>query len=190
MYIYINIDIYKYDIYKYIYVYIYTYAYINKNVYPPWCQTRRQELDRAMFPPPMWHMTHSYVRLDSFIYAIWLIHMCDMTHSYVRHESFICATWLIHMCDMIHPYMRHGVCVCATWLIYMCDMAYSYERHDSIHMFNVAHNSSHTLHEGLFMSKIWIIPVAQIKKSLYTYDHLCVWHEIIHVCDINDTSVK
>jgi len=123
--------------------------------------------------------------------------MCDMTHSYIRHDSFICATWsfvcatwLIHMCEMIHSCMRHGLCVCATWLIYMCDMAYSYVRHDSIHMCNVAHNSSHTLHEGSSMSQIWIIPVAQIKKSLYTYDHLCVWHEIIHVCDINDTSVK
>jgi len=26
---------------------------------------------------------------DSFIYATWLIHMCDMTHSYMWHDAFI-----------------------------------------------------------------------------------------------------
>ena len=71
----------------------------------------------------MWHMTHSYVRHDSCIFATWFIHMCDMTHAYVRHDSFIRVTWLIHMCDMTHS--------CVTWLIHMCDMTHSYVWYDS-----------------------------------------------------------
>jgi len=50
-------------------------------------------------------MTHSDVWHDSI--ADWsLTHMYDTTHSYVQIESFICATWLIHMCDVTHSYVR------------------------------------------------------------------------------------
>ena len=37
---------------------------------------------------PMWDMTHSYVRHDSFLRETWLIPTWDMTHAYVRHDSF------------------------------------------------------------------------------------------------------
>jgi len=98
------------------------------------------------------HVTHSYVRHDSFICATWLIHKCNMTNSYVRHDSFISATWQIHMCDMTplvrclrwhastsfngdvwhdYSYVRHDSSICATWRIHMCDMTHSYVRHDS-----------------------------------------------------------
>ena len=30
------------------------------------------------------------------------MHMCDVSHSYMRLNSFICMTRLIHMCDMSH----------------------------------------------------------------------------------------
>ena len=66
-------------------------------------------------------MTHSYVWHDSFIYATWLIHICDKTHSYVWHDSLIYAIWLIHMCDMTHSYMRHDSFICVTRFIHMCD---------------------------------------------------------------------
>jgi len=36
------------------------------------------------------------------------IHICDMTHSYMWHDSFIYATWLIHICDMTHSQHTSG----------------------------------------------------------------------------------
>jgi len=89
----------------------------------------------------MCDMTHSRVRHDSFICAIWLIRMCDMTHLYVRHDSFMCATWLIHLSQVrsreytnvawLISYVQHVSFTCATWLIHMCDVTHLYVRHDS-----------------------------------------------------------
>ena len=47
-----------------------------------------------------WEMARSYVCHDSFIRAIWRVHMCNMTHSYVRHDS-------LKKCDMTHSYVWH-----------------------------------------------------------------------------------
>jgi len=64
-------------------------------------------------------MTHSHMRLDPFIHAIWLIHMCGMTHSYVRHDSFICVTCLIHMYDIPDLYVLHDSFIYVTWQTHM-----------------------------------------------------------------------
>jgi len=85
--------------------------------------------------------THkSYVWIDSFIYVVWLIHICDMIHSYMWHDSFTNVTWLIHKCDMTHAYLyapwyhmwlSHTYIICVTWLIRICDRTHSYMWHDS-----------------------------------------------------------
>jgi len=127
-------------------------------------------------------MTHSYVWHDSFIFATWLIHMCDMTHSYVWHDSFICEIWLIHMCDMTHLYVWHDSFICVTWLIHTCDMTHSYVRHDSfihvtwlIHTCDMTH--SYVRHDSFIRermkdsvrySKTWLIHIcgmAHVKES-------------------------
>jgi len=97
-------------------------------------------------------MAHSYVRHDSFICVIWLIHKCDMAHSYVRHGSFVCVTQLIHMCDMAHPYVCRESCISlkdrhSNTTSAGVDKAHSYVRHDSficvawpIHKWDMAHS--------------------------------------------------
>jgi len=99
------------------------------------------------------HMTHSYVRHDSFLGATYriCIHMgplngapprtytytCDLTYSYAGHDSDICATWRIEMCDMMYSYIetRHNGApkfvtnhlasqMTSVWLHRMCDDAH------------------------------------------------------------------
>jgi len=55
-----------------------------------------------------WHSL-SYVRHDSFICVIWLMHTCDMPHSHARHASFIRVPWLFHICDVIRLFVRSYV---------------------------------------------------------------------------------
>jgi len=87
------------------------------------------------------HMTHSYVRQDSFtcdslrcaahmtrhmghMSHIWLIHMCDKTHSDVQHDAVImrAKTDSSVRCDSITR---------ATGRNHMCDMTHSYVQQDS-----------------------------------------------------------
>jgi len=79
----------------------------------------------------MCDMTHSHLRLDTFIGVTWLIHMCDMTPSYVWQVAFTCVAWRIHMCDMSHFYVRHDSFLCETWCIHTSGMTHSYVWHDS-----------------------------------------------------------
>jgi len=67
----------------------------------------------------VWH--DSYVRHDTFICVMWLMHMCDMTHSYMGHDSFICMTWLSHMCNMTHSCVWHDSFIRATRHFHKCD---------------------------------------------------------------------
>jgi len=55
------------------------------------------------------HMLDSWY--DSFMCAVWLIHMCDMTHSYVWHDSFIWDTTHVghdsSVRDLTYSYVSH-----------------------------------------------------------------------------------
>ena len=93
-------------------------------------------------------MTYSYVCRVTFLFATWLIDMCDMTHWYVWHFSCIClkpellwwnprvavmcVTCHTRMCDMTHSYVCRDPFMCVTWPIHMCDMTNSYVWHDSL----------------------------------------------------------
>jgi len=63
----------------------------------------------------------SYVYMSQFfIYAPWLMYMCDLTLSYVRHDSCICVIWNFYMCAMTHLYVRNDPFICVTWLLHIC----------------------------------------------------------------------
>jgi len=73
-----------------------------------------------------WRVTHAWVLSHSFIYATWLIHMCethsymyDMTHSHVRRNSFMCDIYLMHATRtrLISSYMQHDSFICVPWRI-------------------------------------------------------------------------
>jgi len=62
-----------------------------------------------------------------------LINTCDMTpvyfqmtNLYVQHDSFMYATWLIYLCDMTNLYMRNDWIICTIWLIYVFDKPQSF----------------------------------------------------------------
>jgi len=96
------------------------------------------------------HMTHLYVRHDSFMYVTWLIYMCVMTHSCMWRDSFmyvafIYTTQLINIKAASHvaeadmrrictgaaqhstSYPPHDSCMHVTWLIHRCHMTHSYK---------------------------------------------------------------
>jgi len=58
-------------------------------------------------------------------------HVCDMSHSHVQHDSFIRAIWLIHMTFTRPSKIKVAIytAMCMTSLIRMCDMTHSYLRH-------------------------------------------------------------
>jgi len=163
----------------------------------------------------VWHgafisnKTMAYVWHDSFLYATWLISICDMTHFYMRHDSFLYATWLVSICDRTCPY----VCLqwlwfvkCVTWCIHMCDMTrHSYVRL-LIHTYAVTHSCvwhdpfvfvsrlvcmcgithSYLWHhrQDSFIRVTWLIRMCDMTHSYAWCDpFICVtW--IIHVCDM------
>ena len=85
----------------------------------------------------MCDMTHLYVRLLPLRMAVCAgicYDTCDVTQSYLRHDWFVYATWLIYMCDCclcIWLFAREFVLIRATWLNHTCNKAHSYVRHDS-----------------------------------------------------------
>jgi len=65
----------------------------------------------------MYSVTTSYVRHDSVMCVVWLIHMCATTHSYVWCCSVICVPWLIRMCAMTHSYVCRDSVICVPWRV-------------------------------------------------------------------------
>ena len=76
------------------------------------------------------HMTDPiWMRHDSFLHVIWLIHTCIITHSHVwnltyrhvRHGWFICVKYdaFVSTTWDIHAYVKHDSFICATCLIHM-----------------------------------------------------------------------
>jgi len=51
---------------------------------------------------PIWDMTHSYMRHDSFIYETRLIHIRDMTHSYTSRVPYMSESCSIYKWVMSH----------------------------------------------------------------------------------------
>jgi len=92
------------------------------------------------------HVWHGVVDWDDFLFATWLIYVCDMTRtpSHVRRDSCMCATWYVWhdslicvarlgwlgrraMCDV-----RRDSFMCATWLgrLHKCDVTRLCVRYD------------------------------------------------------------
>jgi len=100
--------------------------------------------DEAMNDTATCHYTE---RLNSFIWATWLLHMSDMTHLYERHDSFFTHdiyVWNIHtFCARVRYMCLTHTSLCMTksptatrwmtpWQITtQRDLTHSYERHDS-----------------------------------------------------------
>ena len=74
----------------------------------------------------------------SFMFATWLVHMCDMPHA-------LCVTWHIHVCDVTPSYVWHDSFIGVTWLIHRCDMTHSYVWHDSKYVYGTARCSGFKL---------------------------------------------
>jgi len=67
------------------------------------------------------HMTDPiWMRHDSFLHVIWLIHTCIITHSHVWNLTYMCEIRRIYFYDMRHS------CIRETWLIHLCDMSHPY----------------------------------------------------------------
>jgi len=45
----------------------------------------------------------------TWLIRVTIIHMCVMTDSYLRHDSLVRVIWLIHTCDMTHWYVTRRV---------------------------------------------------------------------------------
>ena len=62
----------------------------------------------------MW-MTHSFVRLDSFVRVTWPILTCDMAHPRMTHIRGAHAAKRRDLCDITHSYVWHDSLACS-WL--------------------------------------------------------------------------
>jgi len=137
---------------------------------------------------------------DSFIYATWLIHVCDMTRSCMWHDSFIYVTLLIfthskRICAcLLWSWPTQCLLQYVTWLLHICDMTHSCIWHDS------------------FMYVIWLLYTCHVTRFhtqqadsrmptlILTYSeshmtHLCVWPDsfmyvtwLIYICDVTHFS--
>ena len=99
-------------VYMYICTYVQTYMYTHVN--RTW-STRSTESTCAKCPIYIFNVIHSYVQP-------WRIHMCDVTHSCVRRDSLICALWLIHTCDTVTPSLD------LSWFAYLCRCLWEWEQ--------------------------------------------------------------
>ena len=88
--------------------------------------------------PYVWHDSFIRAIYISFMFATWLVHMCDMPHA-------LCVTWHIHVCDVTPSYVWHDSFIGVTWLIHRCDMTHSYVWHDSKYVYRTARCSGFKL---------------------------------------------
>ena len=67
---------------------------------------------------------------DAFIYATWLIHMCDVTHSYDSYMSHMNALRRTYEWAILHIWMHH-TCLMRRifWLICMSDTCVTHDSH-------------------------------------------------------------
>ena len=142
----------------------------------------------ALWFIPVCDTTHSHVWHDSFIYVTRLLHMCDTTHSYVWHDSFICVTRLFRMCVMTHYYVWnnlylygwHDSFIFATWLIHICDMTHSYLWHDSFIFVIRQENRTPLMWFASSCQKGGVKALLDANAKVCKYANICICITYIH----------
>jgi len=142
----------------------------------------------------MCEISDLFVRHDSFICGLWLIHTHDMTHIYltsceeefvhvyVWNDWMIYVPWLIRMWSMTHSFIRVTRLIYAllhakrSLFMYICEMTYLYVCHDS------------------FLRGPWLIPTCDMTHTCLTsceeeHIHAYMCHDLlicvpwlIHMC--------
>ena len=113
-----------------------------------------------------------------------------MAHSNMRHDSFIYASWVLNICNM----SRWSF---ATWVPYICDMSPLHLRHESMRNGTDTHTHTHMLMSWT-QSYVWHDSSMRVTCHIHMRDmpHSYVWHNsfvcvtwLIHMCDMTHLYV-